>query len=106
MKDYSTLIERLTERFELERIYHFSYPFRGEEKQHLLLVMGVKGTMSPNVMQPMVELSLAEETNLSFSIIPYGEWKNNLRLGCLFFVQAAQQKNLLYHGGKKKLAPF
>ncbi len=106
MKDYSTLIEKLTQRFELERIYHFSYPFIGEEKKHLLLVMGVKGTMSPNVMHPMVKLSLAEESDLSFSIIPYGEWKNNLRLGCLFFVQAARQKNLLYHYGKKKQAPF
>src|SRR5690606_8042792 len=106
MKDYSTLIEKLTQRFELERIYHFSYPFMDEEKQQLLLVISVKGNMTPNVMQPMVELTLAEESKLLFFIIPYGEWKNNLHLGCLFFVQAARQKNLLHHGGKKKLAPF
>lgn len=92
--DKRLLVERLIQRIDLDRIFLFSYSFLGKEQQHLILVMKPEDGVSPKVMKPVIELCLIDTKELSFELIPFGEWRNKVRHGGLYYAYAYRQENL------------
>lgn len=96
------LIERLVQRMDLDRIFLFSYSFLGKEQQHLILVMKPEDGVSPRVMEPTAELCLIDIPEVSFELILFGEWRNKIRQGSLYYAYASLPKHEIYTSSRKK----
>lgn len=96
------LVERLTQRIDLDRIFLFSYSFLGKEHQHLILVMKPEDGISPKVMMPIVELCLLDIPDISFELILFGTWKNKVRHGSLYYAYASLPQHQVYTSSRKK----
>jgi len=96
-----TLIERLVQRIDLDRIFLFSYSFLGREQQHLILVLNPADGISPKVMTPVIELCLIDMPDLSFELIPFGEWRNKVRHGGLYYAYASLPQHEIYRSPRK-----
>lgn len=96
------LIERLLQRIDLDRIFLFSYSFLGKEQQHLILVMKPEDGVSSKVMKPVVELCLIDAPEVSFELILFGEWRNKIRQGSLYYAYASLPKHEIYTSPRKK----
>ncbi|HLT86616.1 MAG TPA: hypothetical protein VKZ57_03440 [Sphingobacterium sp.] len=99
--DKQLLVERLVQRMDLDRIFLFSYSFLGNDHQHLILVMKPEDGVSPKVMKPVIELCLIDMDNLSFELIPFGEWRNKVRHGGLYYAYASLPKHEIYRSPRK-----
>lgn len=95
------LIERLVQRIDLDRIFLFSYSFLGREQQHLILVLSPEDGISPKVMTPVIELCLIDMPDLSFELIPFGEWRNKVRHGGLYYAYASLPQHEIYRSPRK-----
>ncbi len=96
-----SLVERLTQRMDLNRIFLFSHPYLEEERQHLLLVVNPVKGLAPKTMAPIVSLCLSDGEELSFDLVLAGEWQNQLRQGSLYYTYASLPQHELYAGSKK-----
>src|SRR5690606_6227192 len=96
------LVERLIQRMDLDRIFLFSYSFLGKEQQHLILVMKPEDGVSSKVMKPVVELCLIDAPEVSFELILFGEWRNKIRQGSLYYAYASLPKHEIYTSPRKK----
>ena len=96
-----TLVERLVQRIDLDRIFLFSYSFLGREQQHLILVLNPADGISPKVMIPVIELCLIDMPDLSFELIPFGEWRNKVRHGGLYYAYASLPQHEIYRSPRK-----
>src|SRR5690606_38719090 len=99
--DKQLLVERLVQRMDLDRIFLFSYSFLGNDHQHLILVMKPEDGVSPKVMKPVIELCLIDMDNLSFELIPFGEWRNKVRRGGLYYAYASLPQHEIYRSPRK-----
>ncbi|MBD1423880.1 hypothetical protein [Sphingobacterium chuzhouense] len=99
--DTQLLVERLIQRMDLDRIFLFSYSFLGKEQQHLILVMKPEDGVSPKVMKPVIELCLIDTKELSFELIPFGEWRNKVRHGGLYYAYASLPQHEIYRSPRK-----
>ncbi|SFS69917.1 hypothetical protein [Sphingobacterium wenxiniae] len=99
--DKQLLVARLVQRMDLDRIFLFSYSFLGNYHQHLILVMKPEDGISPKVMKPVIELCLIDMDNLSFELIPFGEWRNKVRHGGLYYAYASIPKHEIYRSPRK-----
>lgn len=95
------LVERLVQRMDLDRIFLFSYSFLGKGQQHLILVMNPADGISPKVMTPVIELCLIDMPDLSFELIPFGEWRNKVRHGGLYYAYASLPRHEIYRSPRK-----
>lgn len=96
------LVERLTKRMDLHRIFLFSYPFLEEEHLHLLLVVNPVKGLSPKTMAPIVSLCMSDTTEIPFDMILAGEWQNQLKQGSLYYTYASLPQHVLFNASKKK----
>ncbi|PRD50765.1 hypothetical protein [Sphingobacterium gobiense] len=99
--DKQLLVERLIQRIDLDRIFLFSYSFLGKEQQHLILVMKSEDGVSPKVMKPVIELCLIDMEGLSFELIPFGEWRNKVRHGGLYYAYASLPQHEIFRSPRK-----
>ena len=101
--DNQVLVDRLTSRMDLDRIFLFSYPsLHGEQQQLLLVVNPVRG-LSPKALAPIVSLCFSDtEEAIPFDMILAGEWQNQLKQGCLYYTYASLPQHELYTSSKKK----
>lgn len=61
------LVERLTARMDLHRIFLFSYPVSGgDEQPHLLLVVNPVNGLAPKALAPLVSLCFSDTDPHSF----------------------------------------
>ncbi|WP_257666676.1 HEPN domain-containing protein [Parapedobacter tibetensis] len=96
-----TLVERLTQRMDLHRIFMFSYPYLEEERQHLLLVVNPVKGLAPKAMAPIVSLCMSDAEDIPFDMVLAGEWQNQLKLGSLYYTYASLPHHELYTASKK-----
>lgn len=99
--DKQLLVGRLIQRIDLDRIFLFSYSFLGKEQRHLILVMKPEDGVSPKVMKPVIELCLIDMEGLSFELIPFGEWRNKVRHGGLYYAYASLPQHEIYRSPRK-----
>lgn len=96
------LVERLTKRMDLHRIFLFSFPFLEEEQLQLLLVINPVKGLSPKSMAPIVSLCMSDFGEIPFDMIAVGEWQNQLKQGSLYYTYASLPQHLLFAQSKKK----
>lgn len=97
-----TLVERLVQRMDLNRIFLFSYLFLEDEQHHLLLVVNPVKGLSPKAMAPIVSLCMSDTTEIPFDMILAGEWQNQLKQGSLYYTYASLPQHELFAASKKK----
>lgn len=95
------LVERLTQRMDLSRIFLFSYPYLGEERPHLLLVVNPVKGLAPKAMAPIVSLCMSDGEEIPFDLVLTGEWQNQLKQGSLYYTYASLPPHELYAASKK-----
>lgn len=95
------LVERLTQRMDLHRIFLFSYPYLEEERPHLLLVVNPVKGIAPKTMAPIVSLCLSDRDEIPFDLVLTGEWQNQLKHGSLYYTYASLPQHELYAASKK-----
>ena len=95
------LVERLTQRMDLHRIFLFSYPYLEEERPHLLLVVNPVKGIAPKTMAPLVSLCLSDSEEIPFDLVLTGEWQNQLKQGSLYYTYASIPQHELYAASKK-----
>lgn len=95
------LVERLTQRMDLHRIFLFSYPYLEEERPHLLLIVNPVKGIAPKTMAPIVSLCLSDSEEIPFDLVLTGEWQNQLKQGSLYYTYASLPQHELYAASKK-----
>ena len=95
------LVERLTKRLDLHRIFLFSYPYLDEERPHLLLIVNPVKGLAPKTMAPIVSLCLSDGEEVPFDLVLTGEWQNQLKQGSLYYTYASLPQHELYAASKK-----
>lgn len=95
------LVERLTQRMDLHRIFLFSYPYLEAERPHLLLVVNPVKGLAPKTMAPIVSLCLSDSEEIPFDLVLTGEWQNQLKQGSLYYTYASLPQHELYAASKK-----
>lgn len=95
------LVERLTQRMDLHRIFLFSYPYLEEERPHLLLVVNPVKGLAPKTMAPIVSLCQSDSEEIPFDLVLAGEWQNQLKQGSLYYTYASLPQHELYAASKK-----
>ena len=95
------LVERLTQRMDLHRIFLFSYPYLEEERPHLLLIVNPVKGIAPKTMAPIVSLCLSDGEEIPFDLVLTGEWQNQLKQGSLYYTYASLPQHELYAASKK-----
>lgn len=98
----ATLVDRLVQRLDLDRIFLFSCPFLEEEQQRLLLVVNPVKGLSPKAMAPIVSLCMSDLFKIPFDMVTTGEWQNQLKRGNLYYTYASLPPHQLYAASKKK----
>lgn len=100
--DTKLLVERLTKRMDLHRIFLFSYPFLKEEQLHLLLIVNPVKGLPPKAMAPIVSLCMSDTVEISFDMVLVGEWQNQMKQGSLYHSYASLPQHLLFAEVNKK----
>jgi len=100
--DTQLLVDRLTKRMDLHRIFLFSYPLLAEEQLHLLLIVNPIKGLSPDSMAPIVSLCMSEVGELPFDMMLAGEWQNQLKKGNLYYTYASLPQHQLFAESKKR----
>lgn len=95
------LVERLTQRLDLNRVFLFSYPYLKEERPHLLLIVNPVKGIAPKTMAPIVSLCLSDSEEIPFDLVLTGEWQNQLKQGSLYYTYASLPQHELYAASKK-----
>lgn len=95
------LVERLTARMDLHRIFLFSHPCLEGERQHLLLIVNPVKGLAPKTMAPIVSLSMSDGKAIPFDLVLTGEWQNQLKQGSLYYTYASLPQHELYAASKK-----
>lgn len=95
------LVERLTSRLDLDRVFMAKFDFLGTTKTHLLLVINPVSGLSLKMLLPIIELCLLDQPSMSFEILPFGEWKNKLSHGSLFYSFISLPQHRLYASDRK-----
>ncbi len=95
------LVDRLTQRMDLHRIFLFFYPYLEEEQQHLLLVVNPIKGLAPATMAPIVSLCMSDGNEIPFDLVLTGEWQNQLKQGSLYYTYASSPQHELYASSKK-----
>ncbi len=96
------LVERLTARMDLHRIFLFSYPASGgDEQTHLLLVVNPVKGLAPKALAPLVSLCFSDTDPIPFDMVITGEWQNQLKQGSLYYTYASLPQHELYAASKK-----
>src|SRR5690606_27054001 len=95
------LVERLTQRMDLHRIFLFSYPYLEEERPHLLLVVNPVKGLAPKTMAPIVSLCQSDSEEIPFDLVLAGEWQNQLKQGSLYYTYASLPQHELFAASKK-----
>lgn len=95
------LVERLTQRMDLHRIFLFSYPCLEEERPHLLLIVNPVKGIAPKTLAPLVALCLSDSEEIPFDLVLTGEWQNQLKQGSLYYTYASLPQHELYAASKK-----
>ncbi|HWK98560.1 MAG TPA: HEPN domain-containing protein [Parapedobacter sp.] len=95
------LVERLTQRLDLNRVFLFSYPYLEEERPHLLLIVNPVKGIAPKTMAPIVSLCLSDSEEIPFDLVLAGEWQNQLKQGSLYYTYASLPQHELYAASKK-----
>lgn len=96
-----TLVERLTQRMDLHRIFLFPYPLPEGEQQHLLLVVNPVKGFAPKTLAPLVSLCFSDTEAISFDMVIAGEWQNQLKHGSLYYTYASLPQHELFAASKK-----
>ena len=96
-----TLVERLTQRMDLHRIFLFPYPLLEGEQQHLLLVVNPVKGLAPKTLAPLVSLCFSDTEAMPFDMIIAGEWQNQLKHGSLYYTYASLPQHELFSASKK-----
>lgn len=104
MKVTNQIIQQITSKVQIERIYQFSYIFLNQEYHHLLIALDSKCCLSPPTLQPTIDMCLDEAQGLTYMLINSGELKTAIKNGNLFYTIICQEQNLCYHDGKKPIA--
>ncbi len=100
------LIERLTQRMDIHRIFLFNYPHLEAERQHLLLVINPVNGLAPKTMAPIVSLCLSDTEPIPFDMILTGEWQNRLKQGSLYHTYASLPEHELFAATEKGVPLF
>lgn len=95
------IIDRLSQRMDLDRVYLLNYRFLNQEYHHLLLVLKPVNGLSHKVLKPIVELCLIGQENVSFEIILIGELLNKIKIGSMYYAHVSSARFNLYCSGKK-----
>lgn len=90
------IIERLTQRMNLDCAYLIKYPFLQQEYDHLLLAIKPVSGLSLKVLKPLVELCLMDQPAISFELIFTPVLKNNLKTGSLFYCYATLREHRIF----------
>ena len=95
------LVQKLTQRMDLHRIFLFPYPYLEEERSRLLLVVNPVKGLAPKTMAPIVSLCLSDNEDIPFDLVRTSEWKNQLKQGSLYYTYASLPGHELYVTSKK-----
>ena len=82
------IIDRLSQRMDLDRAFFVKYQFLDKECHHLVLTLKPVSGLSHKVLKPIVELCLIDQEDISFELIFAPELKNKIKLGSLFYCYA------------------
>src|SRR5690554_5092211 len=96
-----TIVERITERMDVDRIFMAEYDFLNVTRNHLLIVMNPISGISPKIMAPIVELCLIDQPDVSFEIVLFGDWKNKLSTGSVFYAYLSLPEHRLFASERK-----
>ncbi len=100
------IIDRLSQRMDLDRAYLFKYQFLGQEHYHLLLALKHVSGLSPKVLKPIVGLCLMDQKNISFELVPIAEMLSKVKVGSLYYSYASLPENTVHQAGNKKNPPL
>ncbi|CAM3795658.1 hypothetical protein [Sphingobacterium prati] len=100
------IIDRLSERMDLDRVYLVKYQFLNQEYYHLLLALKPVSGLSHKVLKPIVELCLMGQENVSFELVPIGEMLNKIKTGSLYYSYASLPAYNIHLASKKKNPPL
>lgn len=104
MKVTNQIIQQITSKVQIERVYQFSYIFLNQEYHHLLIALDSKCCLSPATLEPTIDMCLDQVQGLTYMLINSGELKTAIKNGNLFYIIICQEQNLCYHDGKKPIA--
>lgn len=98
------IIDRLSQRMDLDRVYLVKYQFLDQEYQHLVLTLKPVSGLSHKILKPIVELCLLDQECISFELIFTPELKNKIKMGSLFYCYAALPKHEIFSSGENNTA--
>lgn len=98
------IIDRLSQRMDLDRVYLVKYQFLDQEYQHLVLTLKPVSGLSHKILKPIVELCLLDQERISFELIFTPELKNKIKIGSLFYCYAALPKHEIFSSGENNTA--
>lgn len=90
------IIDRLSQRMDLDRAFFVKYQFLDKESYHLVLALKPVSGLSHKVLKPIVELCLIDQENISFELIFAPELKNKIKLGSLFYCYAVLPQHEIF----------
>jgi len=93
------IIDRLSQRMDLDRIYLVTYQFLDHEYYHLVLALKPVSGLSHKVLKPIVELCLMDQDDISFELILAPELKNKIKIGSLFYCYAVLPEHEIFSSG-------
>ncbi len=97
------VLQQLTDRVPVERIFQFGYSFQENAYERLLIVLDSKVQASPATLAPSVDRCLAECEGLTYMLISSGELKTAIKGGHLFYSMVCSEQNQVYNNGRKPL---
>lgn len=100
------IIDRLSERMDLDRVYLVKYQFLDQEYYHLLLALRPVSGLSHKVLKPIVELCLMDQEHVSFELVPIGEMLSKIKTGSLYYSYASLPAYNIHFANKKKNPPL
>lgn len=93
------IIDRLSKRMDLDRVYLVKYAFLDQEYQHLIVALKPVSGLSLKVLKPIVELCLIDQEPISFELIFTPELKNKIKIGSLFYCYAVLPAHEIFNSG-------
>jgi len=95
------IIDRLSQRMDLDRVYLFKYEFLDQEYQHLVIALKSISGLSHKVLKPIVELCLMDQEYVSFELVPVGEMLSKIKTGSLYYSYASLPEYNIYFANNK-----
>lgn len=90
------IIERLSLRMDLDRIYFFKYQCLNQEHHHLLLALKPVSGLSTKALRPIVELCLMDQENITYEIVLIGDLKSKIKIGSIYYAYASLPKHIIF----------